>query len=114
MSDWSEGTIGGDIYTDQKAGWDAQNYSAQFSAQAVNPAAKDWAQVFSLGISRAADYGIARVRMQNSTAAVRNESGAYTPVGSGRVGDRPVGSLSLGTIMLLALVGFVALQSLKD
>jgi hypothetical protein len=114
MSDWSEGTTGGDVFTNQQNGWNQQGYSAQFTASAVNPNAKDWADVLAMGISRAADFGIAKVRFQNATAAVRNESAAYTPIGSGRVGDRPVGSLSLGTIVLLALVGFVALKSFSN
>jgi hypothetical protein len=99
-------------YTRIDAGWADSNYSKQFEARNLNPEARSWTDLVALGISRAADYGIARVSLQNS--APGRQMTAYGNNGLGQAGTVQVGTnLNLTSLLFWGVLAFVAVRAFK-
>jgi hypothetical protein len=90
--------------------WDPSTYGRQFSASALNPNASSIGDIFRTGISRLADYGIARLQVQNTAPSTIAQPNQRTAA--------PVGAANAGGLMSspLFLIGLVALVvfALKD
>ncbi|MFZ4760366.1 MAG: hypothetical protein ACOYLX_19545 [Burkholderiaceae bacterium] len=81
--------------------WDPSTYGQQFSARSLNPDASSVGDIFRTGISRLADYGIARLSLQNQApASVQTPRAAPVATAAGQ------GALS-SPIVLIAIVALV-------
>lgn len=84
--------------------WSPSNYGSSFSASALNPNADKIADIFKTGISRLADYGTARLQIQNQTASRVTPAYNQLAMGGAAIGS---GGLMLSPLVLLLVGGLV-------
>ncbi|MFZ4756682.1 MAG: hypothetical protein ACOYLX_00880 [Burkholderiaceae bacterium] len=91
--------------------WDPSSYGRQFSASALNPQANTIGDIFRTGISRLADYGIARLQVQNAAPSTIAQPNAR-PVSQVGAGSNGAGLLS-SPIVLIGIVALIVV-ALRD